>query len=86
MALGDFAPIIGGGPLGVGLAIDSRVTRFSDTLTPEWNGSATLVENPEILAPAWNWSAAVSEAIIYPKTGKVHTVRSTVKLISSSND
>jgi hypothetical protein len=78
--------MIGGPALGNGLAIDSRVIRYSETLAPEWNGSATLTENPEILAPQWAWSSAIREASGYPKTGKIHTVRSTVKLVVSSND
>lgn len=86
MNLGDLAPIIGGPSLGTGLAIASNVTRFSDTLAPLWSSSTALVENPQILSPKWNWIAAVSEAMTFPKTGKIHTVRSTVKLVSNSND
>ena len=85
--LGSLAPIIGGTSLGNGLAIDSRVIRGSlETLTPVWNWSTVLVENPQILAPQWVWTAAVSEAMTFPKTGKIHTVRSTVRLVSNSND
>lgn len=85
-AVGHLAPIIGGPSLGDGLAIASYVTHYAETLAPVWDGSTALTENPEILAPQWAWDGVVQEAFGSPKTGKIHTVRSAVKLVVRSDD
>lgn len=84
---GSLAPIMSGSPIRTMFVIASRVTRYAETLTPEWNAAAALAENPEILTPSWGWSSVVDAASGYPKSEKIHPpVRSAVKLIVHVTD
>lgn len=72
---------MGGFALGIGFIISSVYTTTVETLRPLWNSGATKVRvSPEILRPLWRSKVNIKDEFRYPKSGKIQTVRSTVKL------